>query len=107
MNIILLQAPGAGAIPTPILFLALGLVFYFFFIRPQNKQKKETQSLLENLKKGDAVITTGGLHGKIVNDNGTNFTIEIAKSTQIKVEKTSISMELTKALTAPKEEKKK
>lgn len=98
MNFILLQALGSG-LTSFLPMIGIAIVFYLFFIRPQNKQRKESKQLLENLKKGDKIVTSGGLHGRILQDNGTNFTIDFGGNTKIKVEKASISMELTKTLT--------
>ena len=105
MQTILLQAFSGGSIPTPILFALMIAVFYWFIIRPQNKQKKEIQSLIDNLKKGDKIITTGGLHGRIIQDNETNFLVDFGSNTKIKVEKSAISMELTKELNKTEENK--
>lgn len=98
MNLILLQALGGG-LTSFLPMIGIAIIFYLFFIRPQNKQRKEAAQLLENLKKGDKIITSGGLHGRILQDNGTNFTVDFGGNTKIKVEKSSISMELTKTLT--------
>ena len=56
---------GEGGSQLVMLLLILG-VFYFFMIRPQMKRQKETRQFRENLKKGDNVVTTGGIYGKIV-----------------------------------------
>ncbi len=104
MNLILLQSP---SLPTPVLLILMGIVFYFFLIRPQNKQRKEAKNLLENLKKGDKIITSGGIHGKIIDTQENTFLIEVGNSTKMKIEKNSISMEMTKSLTEPKVKDKK
>jgi len=51
-------------------------MFYFFFIRPQNKQKKEIEEMRSNIKKGDSIITIGGIIAKVVNVEGDNLLIE-------------------------------
>jgi len=51
-------------------------MFYFFFIRPQNKQKKEIEEMRSNIKKGDSVITIGGIIAKVVNVEGDNLVVE-------------------------------
>jgi len=51
-------------------------MFYFFFIRPQNKQKKEIEEMRSNIKKGDSIITIGGIIAKVVNVEGDNLVIE-------------------------------
>ena len=76
MNILFAQGsgqPGSGILGfLPILLI--GLVFYLFILRPQTKQRKQHENTLTNLKKGDKIITRGGLYGKITNFQGTNDT---------------------------------
>ena len=67
---ILMAAPGAeggspSIVPTLIMFGLVFVIFYFLIIRPQNKKKKETKSMLKALKKGDKVVSIGGIHGTI------------------------------------------
>ncbi|MBM2837403.1 MAG: hypothetical protein HW415_28 [Deltaproteobacteria bacterium] len=77
----------AGFIPLIVIFA----IFYFLLIRPQQKQLKAQRGMLDSLKVGDNVVTSGGLHGKIVGLTETILTLEIAKDVKIKVEKSSIS----------------
>lgn len=82
-----------------IIFLALiFVVFYFFMIRPQTKKAKAQKKFREELKKGDRVITIGGLHGKIVDSDDNTFTLELLDNQKVKVERAAISMESTMAL---------
>lgn len=67
------------------------VVAYFFMIRPQQKKQKELQKLRDEMKSGDAVITAGGIHGKVVSVSEDIVTLEIAKNTHIKIEKASIN----------------
>ena len=53
-------------------FLLIGVIFYFLIIRPQSTQKKQHDTMLNNLKKGDKILTRGGLYGKVVNFKGKN-----------------------------------
>ncbi len=78
--------------------LLIIVVFYFFMIRPQMKKAKDHKKFVEELKKGDKVITTSGIHGKIVDLNDTTFLIEVESGTKIRFEKSSISLEASKAL---------
>ena len=64
-------APG-GFLATLLPFLLIGIIFYFLIIRPQSKQKKQHESMLADLKKGDKVLTRGGLYGNVVNFQGKN-----------------------------------
>ena len=88
------QTGGGSAAPNPLLqFLPLILifaVFYFLLIRPQQKKAKEHQNFLQALKKGDAVVTNGGIHGKITGLTDTIVTLEIADNVRIKVARTHI-----------------
>ena len=78
--------------------LLIIVVFYFFMIRPQMKKAKDHKKYVEELKKGDKVITTSGIHGKIVDLNDSTFLIEVESGTKIRFEKSSVSLESSKAL---------
>jgi preprotein translocase subunit YajC len=78
--------------------LLIIVVFYFFMIRPQMKKAKDHKKFVEELKKGDKVITTSGIHGKIVDLNEATFLIEVESGTKIRFEKSSVSLESSKAL---------
>lgn len=77
------------------------VVFYFFMIRPQVKKAKEHKKLVEGLGIGDKIVTTAGIHGKIVGANETTFLIEVEGGTKIRFDKTAVSLEATKAATTP------
>lgn len=94
-NLIILNAMLEG-MKSFLPLILIVIVFYFFFIRPQNKQKEESKTMLDNLTKGDKLVTAGGIHGKFLKDNGTSLVIEIDTNTKITVEKSSISLEMTK-----------
>ena len=79
-----------------MLFGGIAIVFYFFMIRPQQKKQKDQKKFIEELKKGDMVVTIGGIHGKIVDQNDTSVTLDIDRGTKIKFEKSSISLESSK-----------
>lgn len=96
----LLQAqPSAGPFggSSSLIFMALIMVvFWLFFIRPQAKKAKQQKVFIQDLKKGDKVVTIAGIHGTInkLNDDGT-LSLEINPGSYIKIEKSSISMEWT------------
>lgn len=93
-------ANGGGGFD-PSMFIMLGLVmvvFYFFMIRPQTKKAKEQKNFLDNLKKGDKVVTIGGIHGRILKISDDSFLIEVDSNTKLKVEKSAVSYEFTKAV---------
>jgi len=74
------------------LFLIL-IVFYFFFIRPQTKKNKEQKKFREELKKGDKVVTIGGLHGKIAELKETTVVLEVGNQMKVTIEKSAIVMD--------------
>lgn len=85
-----------------IMFGLIIVVFYFFMIRPQMKKAKDQKKYIEELKRGDKVITTAGIHGKIVDITDTTFLIEVESGTKIRFDKSAISLEASKALNATK-----
>jgi preprotein translocase subunit YajC len=77
---------GGGLLSSPIvpIFLMLG-VMWFFLIRPQQKKQKEHRAMLGNLKTGDRIITSGGLHGRITGLSESTLTVEIADKVRVKI----------------------
>ena len=71
-------------------YMLIFMVLYFMMIRPQIKQQKELNNMLENLKKGDNVITKGGIFGKIVNISSGYIVLDAGNNTKINVLKSSI-----------------
>ena len=100
LNIILMMQP-EGQEANPIMsflpLLLIVVVFYFFMIRPQMKRQKETRKFREGLKKGDKVVTTGGIYGKITEIKETTIVLEVAKDVQIKVDKNGIIKDMSDA----------
>ena len=83
-----------------LIFMAMiFLVFFLFFIRPQQKKAKNQKNFIENLQKGDKIVTIAGIHGTInrVNEDGT-LNLEVSPGSYIKIEKSAISMEWTTQL---------
>jgi preprotein translocase subunit YajC len=78
----------ANALILPIAFIA---IFYFLLIRPQQKRAKEHRDFLSALEKGDEVITSGGVHGKVTGLTDKVVTLEIAPNVRIKVERANIA----------------
>jgi preprotein translocase subunit YajC len=93
MNAIaLLQSSGgAAALANFLPIIAIGLVFYFLVIAPANKQRKKQQEMLSTLKKGDRVLTTGGIYGTIQGVEPEAVYLKIAENVKVKVARSAIS----------------
>lgn len=84
------------------LFGSIILIMYFFMIRPQQKKQKETKNFLDAIKKGDTVVTIGGIHGRISATEGDTIILDVDKGMKLKIEKSAISAEFTKKATGIK-----
>ena len=95
---IFLQAPSGGGFDISNLILIGGVIviFYFFFIRPQQKKQKDQKKFLEEIKKGDFVVTIGGIHGKVYSIENELIILEVDKSTKLTLEKTAVSLDASK-----------
>ncbi len=98
LNSILLQAQAANPIMQFLPIVLIIVVFYFFMIRPQMKKAKNHKKFIEELKKGDKVVTSAGIHGKIVDLNETTFLIEVEGGTKIRFDKSAVSLDASKAI---------
>ena len=96
LNLIFLQAAPAaegaqqGSWSFWVMMIVIFVIFYFFMIRPQQKKQKELQAQRDALKKGDKVVTAGGIYGIIKEVNETTFLVEVAKDIVIKIDKGSV-----------------
>ncbi|PWG04860.1 preprotein translocase subunit YajC [Polaribacter aquimarinus] len=100
-TIIALQE-SAGSLMSMLPFLAIIVVFYFFMIRPQMNRQKKEKAFQAEIKKGTKVVTSSGIHGKIVEINNTDNTITVETGAgKIKFERSAISMELSKKYLTP------
>ena len=96
---LLAMAPQPGTEPNPQgqmiqmigMFAILGVMFYFLLIRPQQKQKKEQENLMKNIKSGDKVLMTSGIFGIIANVKEKTFVIKIADNVKIEVLKSAVT----------------
>jgi preprotein translocase subunit YajC len=95
---ILLQAnsPTGGGYSSIIFFAAIALIFYFFMIRPQQKKQKQQRKFIEEIKKGDQVVTIGGMHARVASVEGDTVILEVDKGIKLTFEKSSVSMEASK-----------
>ena len=104
MFILLQAAPAAGAsggfgnLTSFLPLILIVVVFYFFMIRPQMKKQKAAKKFMEEIKKGDKIVTIGGIHGKIAEVNDTTYVIEVEGGVKLKVSKTAISMDNSASL---------
>lgn len=81
---------GGGQWGGMIMILAMIVIFYFFMIRPQSKKQKELRKAREAMKKGDKVVTAGGIHGRIKELKDNIVQLEIAPNVTIKIDKNSV-----------------
>ena len=82
---------GAQGFSAFIPLILIFVIFYFLLLRPQQKKAKQHREMLDSLKQGDMVITSGGLHGKIAGLTDTIATLEIADKVRVKVSRSQIS----------------
>ena len=97
ISTILLQAgPGGIPVQTIVMFGLIFVVFYFFMIRPQVKKQKDQKKFVEELKKGDKVVTTSGIHGRIVEVGEKIVTVDVDNGVKLRFHKSHISVDATK-----------
>jgi preprotein translocase subunit YajC len=85
------QDGGPGLMSNLVLFGSIILIFYFMIIRPQQKRTKERQKMLESMKKGDKVLTSGGIYGTIVGLDDKTALVQIADNVKVKLDRGSIT----------------
>lgn len=105
-TMLMAPAAGGGGLGSFLPLILIMVVFYFFMIYPQMKKNKEQKKFREGLAKGDKVITIGGIHAKIVELNETTLLIE-SEGTRLRIDRTAVSLEASRALNQPKKEEKK
>ena len=96
LNFVLLQIPSGVTQFLPMILIVV--VFYFFMIRPQMKKTKDHKKFISELKKGDKIITTAGIHGKIVDMNETTILVETEGGGKIRFDKSAVSLDASKPL---------
>ena len=101
-SIIILQAAGGFDFKFLAMMGLMIVVFYVFMIRPQQKKQKDQKKFIDELKKGDYVVTIGGAHGYVAETEGETFILEVEKGGRIKFNKSAISLDMTKAAQAKK-----
>jgi preprotein translocase subunit YajC len=99
--LILMSGPqtGQGGIMSFLPLIAIVVVFYFFMIRPQMKKAKDQKKYIEGLKKGDKILTIGGIYGKIVEvKEDATLIMEVEDGTKMKISKNAVSNDATATL---------
>lgn len=103
-QVILMAAPGGagGGLGQILPLVAIVVVFYFFMIRPQMKKAKDQKKYIEALKKGDKILTIGGIYGKIteMREDG-SLVIEVEDGSRMRISKSAVSSEASTALNQP------
>ena len=82
---------GASGFASLIPIILMFVIFYFLLIRPQQKKAKEHREMISHLKKGDRIVTSGGLHGRITAVTDTTMTVEIADKVRVKIARGNVS----------------
>ncbi len=96
LNILLMTPPeggDSGGIMSFLPLVLIVLVFYLFFIRPQMKKTKDQKKYREAIKKGDKIVTIGGIHGKIIEVQDLTFTVEVEGQNRLRISKSAVAMD--------------
>ena len=86
-----MEQQGANAIASFLPLILIFVVFYFLLIRPQQKQKKDHEEMVKNLARNDEVVTSGGIHGTIVNVKETSVVLRVDDNAKMEVDKYAIA----------------
>ncbi|MBF0201854.1 MAG: preprotein translocase subunit YajC [Desulfamplus sp.] len=84
-------AAGQGGFTAFVPLILMFVIFYFLLIRPQQKRAKEHQNMVNNLKKGDRIITSGGIHGTITSLGDTTISLEVSENVKIKINRGNVA----------------
>jgi len=87
------ESGGGGGMSMLLMLGAIILVFYFFMIRPQQRKQKQMSNFRDNLKRGDKIVTIGGIHGKITDVQEGTFIIEVEDGTKLRIEKAAVAID--------------
>jgi len=82
---------GGGGFSAFIPLILMFVIFYFLLIRPQQKKSKALREMIGNLKKGDRIVTSGGIHGRITGLSDATLTVEISEKVRVKVNRANVS----------------
>jgi preprotein translocase subunit YajC len=96
---------GAGGFTSLIPIILMFVIFYFLLIRPQQKKAKEHREMISRVKKGDRIVTSGGLHGRVTAVTDSTLTVEIADRVRVKIARGNIS-QVVQSSSPPQDNKK-
>jgi preprotein translocase subunit YajC len=96
---------GAGGFTGFIPLILMFVIFYFLLIRPQQKKTKQHREMVSSLKKGDRIITSGGIHGRITGLDETTLTVEISDRVRVKVARGNVGARIETTIQPPPEKK--
>ncbi|RTZ94919.1 MAG: preprotein translocase subunit YajC [Deltaproteobacteria bacterium] len=99
-------AQGAGGFASFIPLILMFVIFYFLLIRPQQKKSKEHREMIGNIKKGDRIVTSGGIYGRVTAVSDTILTVEISDRVRVKLNRANVAG-LAQAAAPPPSKKKK
>jgi preprotein translocase subunit YajC len=91
LNLVAEGGGGSGTMSLLLMIVVLGAVFYFLMIRPQQKQRREQQAMIDSLRRGDHVVTIGGIHGRIEGVKDRVVVLKVADNVKIELNKASIA----------------
>ena len=97
LALMLFAPPSGGSTPNPLVqvvpLVLIFIVFYFFMIRPQQKKQKDRESLLDNIKRGDKIVTIGGIHGTVagIETDKKTVLVQVADNVKLKFERSAIA----------------
>jgi preprotein translocase subunit YajC len=97
-------APAPNPITQFVPLIFIGLIFYFLLIRPQQKQRKEQQKLIESIKTGDKVVTSSGIYGMITNVKERTVLLKVADNVKIEIDKAAVATVLDRSSEGSSEE---
>ena len=98
---------GSGGFASFVPLILMFVIFYFLLIRPQQKKTKEHRQMIDSLKTGDRIVTSGGIHGRVTGVSETDLTVEIAEKVRVKVNRASVSALVTTGSAPPAAKKEK
>lgn len=94
---LLQAAPGGGGLMSFLPMILIIVVFYFFMIRPQMKKQKDHKKYIEELGVNSKIVTTAGIHGRIVEVSETTFLVDVGSGVKIRFDKSAVALDASKA----------